>query len=250
MVGEFGVTAAVMRQVGIRLAGLLRFARPHGVGVDRVPFYDGAGPPIGRHAAHDKDVVVDRSAVGRQQADRHHRIGDDVHGGVESLAFGVGNLVLVGGWLEDRLQIDRHRMIAAGDHVFLVQVGGGKDVKQRQPRAGAPEKKRKAPFIRACRVIDEFAPAIAVPRNRANGFQRDRWVGAVQSLDQTVPGDVEPQILRLVDDAARRRRSERYEPTCRRCADRRGPVRSRRRGCRRQRAANRGGSPADPRQDG
>ena len=50
-------------------------------------------------------------------------------------------------------------------------------------------------------MIDEFAPAIAVPRNRANGFQRDRWVGAVQSLDQTVPGDVEPQILRLVDDA-------------------------------------------------
>ena len=91
-------------------------------------------------------------------------------------------------------------MIAAGDHVFLVQVGGGEDVKQRQPRAGALEKEREAPFIRACRVIDVFAPAIVVPRNRANGFQRDRWVGAIQSLDQTVPGDVEPQILRLVDD--------------------------------------------------
>lgn len=85
--------------------------------------------------------------------------------------------------------------------MFLVQVGGGEDVKQRQPRAGALEKEREAPFIRTCRVIDEFAPAIAVPRNRANGFQRDRWVGAVQSLDQTVPSDVEPQILRLVDDA-------------------------------------------------
>ena len=92
MVGEFGVTAAEMRQVGIRLAGLLRFARPHGVGIDRVPFDDGAGTPIGRHAAHGEDVVVDRSAIGGQQADRHHRIGDDVHGGVESLAFGVGIL--------------------------------------------------------------------------------------------------------------------------------------------------------------
>ena len=190
--GEFGVAAAAMRQVGIGLAGLLGFRRPHGVGVDRGPLDDGAGAPIGRHPAHDKDVIVDRSAIGRQQADRHHRIGDDVHGGVESFAFGIGSFVLLGRWLQDRFQINRNRVIAACDHVFLVQIGRGEDVEQRQPCAGAPEEQAKARIIRACRVVDEFAPAIPVPRDRADGLQRDRRGGAVQSLDQSVPGNIEP----------------------------------------------------------
>ena len=49
-------------------------------------------------------------------------------------------------------------------------------------------------------MIDEFGPAVAVPRDRVRGFERDRRFGAVQAFDQGVPGGIKPQILRLVDD--------------------------------------------------
>ena len=32
-------------------------------------------------------------------------------------------------------------------------------------------------------------------------FELDRRIGAVEPLEQSVPGEIEPQILRLVDDA-------------------------------------------------
>ena len=76
-----------------------------------------------------------------------------------------------------------------------------KTVEQRKPGAGAAEKSREALLIGAAGMIDELGPAIAVARDRAHGLERDGRVGAVQSLDQSVPGDIEPQILRLVDDA-------------------------------------------------
>ena len=110
-------------------------------------------------------------------------------------------LALVGGGLKDHFQVDRHRVIAGRDHVLLMHVGRGKAVEQRKPGAGAPEKPAAAFPIGAGGVIDEFGPAIAVARDRAHRLELNRRIGPIQSLDQIVPSDIDPQILRLVDDA-------------------------------------------------
>ena len=197
---ELGVTAVDMRQVRIGFGGDGRFRRPHRVRIDVVPgdFYFRV--PVGGHAADCEHLVVGRAPVGRQQADHHHRIGEDVGGGVKGLVFGVRGAVLLGRSLQDGFQIDRQRMIAGGDHVLLMHVARGEAMKERQPGAGAAEKPLAAGLIGAF-VFDEFGPAVAVARECAHGLELERRARAVQALDQIVPGDIEPQILRLVDDA-------------------------------------------------
>ena len=91
------------------------------------------------------------ASIGRQQADHHHRIGEDVGGGVERLVLGSGDVMLHGGRLQDRFQIDRQRMIAGGDHVLLMHVACREAVKQRKPGAGAPEKALAARLVGARR---------------------------------------------------------------------------------------------------
>ena len=172
-------------------------------------------------------------------------LASDFRGGVEGLRFGLCGFVLVGGRLKDRLQIDRHRMIAGGNHVFLVHVGRREAVKQRKPGAGAPEKSLAAVLIGAARVIDEFGPAVAVARDRAHRLQFDRRAGAVQSLDQAVPGDVEPQILRLVDDARAVLEADDRTERPPLCGSERSPSIVATRLVRRRTEGFRGGSPPD-----
>src|SRR6185369_17831623 len=101
--------------------------------------------------------------------------------------------------LKDRLEIDRHRMLAGSDYVLLVHVIGNEAMKQREPGTGAPEKSLAARAIRA-RMIDKFRPAVAIGCNCTHGLEVD-WRGVlVQPLDQIVPGDIEPQVFRLVDN--------------------------------------------------
>ena len=92
-------------------------------------------------------------------------------------------------------------MLAGRDHVLLVHVGAGEAMEERKPGAGAPEKSLAALVVGAASVIDELGPAVAVARDRAHRLQFDRGAATVQTLDQRVPGDIEAQVLRLVDDA-------------------------------------------------
>ena len=200
MVAEPGIAAVDVRQIGAGLGCLVRFRRPHRIGIDLVPSDFRFGVPVRGHAADGKHDVVGRSSIGGKQAYRGDGIADDFSGGGEGEIFRRFGAALFGAGLQNHFQIDRHRVIAAGDHVLLMHVGCGKAVKQRQPAAGAPEKPRETLRIGARRVIDEFGPAVAVLRDRAHGFELDRRLSAVQALDQSVPGGIEPQILRLVDD--------------------------------------------------
>ena len=118
----------------------------------------------------------------------------------KACASGSCGFVLLSGCLKDRFQIDRHRVVAGCDHVLLVHVIGSEAVEERKPGAGTPEKPLAAFLIGASRMIDEFGPAVTVARDRAHRLQFDRGIGLVQALDQVVPGNVEPQILRLVHD--------------------------------------------------
>ena len=74
-------------------------------------------------------------------------------------------------------------------------------MQERQQRAGAAEKSFAAGGIGTAGVIDEFGPAVAVAREREHRFQHHRSTGAVEARDQIVPGDVEPQILGLINQA-------------------------------------------------
>ncbi len=201
VIAELGVAAVDMRQIGAGLGGLVRFRRPHRVGIDFIPSDFRFGVPVRRHAADGKDDVVGRASISGKQAHRRDGIADDFSGGGEGEIFRRFGAALFGAGLQNHFQIDRHRVIAACDHVLLMHVGCGKAVKQRQPAAGTPEKPRETFRIGARRVIDEFGPAVAVLRDRAHGFELERGLSAVQALDQRVPGGIEPQILRLVDDA-------------------------------------------------
>ena len=144
VIAELGVAAIDMRQIGVGLAGFVRFRRPHRVGIDVVPRDFRFGVPVRGHAADGKDDVVGRASIGGKQADRHDRIADDFGGGVEGEIFRRFGAALFGAGLQNHFQIDRHRVIAARDHVLLMHVGGGKAVEQRKPAAGAPEKPREA----------------------------------------------------------------------------------------------------------
>ncbi len=201
MIAELGVAAVDVRQIGAGPGGFLRLRRPHRVGIDVVPDDVRSGIPVRGHAADGKDFVVGRASIGRKQADRHDRIADDIGGGIEGEIFRGFGVAFLGSGLQNHFQIDRHRVIAARDHVLLVHVGCGEAVKQRQQAAGTSEKPRETFRIGARRVIDELGPAVAVLRDRAHGFELDRGLRAVQAFDQRVPGGIEPQILRLIDDA-------------------------------------------------
>ena len=158
------------------------------------------GIPVRGHSAHRKDIVVGRPAIGGKQADHHDRVGEDFHGGVKGLSLGFLRFVLLGGCLKNRFQIDRHRVIAGRNHVLLMHVSGREAVEERKPSAGPPEKSLAAFLIGASRMVNELGPTVTVPRNRAHRLQFEWRPGPVQSLDQGVPGNIEPQILRLVHD--------------------------------------------------
>ena len=96
VIAELGIAAIHVRQVRRSGASFLRFHRAHGVGVDLHPFDDRSRSPVGGHAAHGEHIVVDRSAIGRQQANGHDRIGDDIHRRVERFRFGLADFVLFG----------------------------------------------------------------------------------------------------------------------------------------------------------
>ena len=92
-------------------------------------------------------------------------------------------------------------MLASRDHVLLVHVGAGEAVEERKPCARPPEKSLAALVVGAAGMIDELGPAVTVARDRAHRLQFDRGAAAVQPLDQRMPGGIEAQVLRLVDDA-------------------------------------------------
>ena len=92
-------------------------------------------------------------------------------------------------------------MLARRDHVLLVHVAAGEAVEQRKPGACPPEKSIAAGGLGASGMIDELGPAITVARDCVHRLELDRSAAAVQALDQCVPGDIEAQVLRLVDDA-------------------------------------------------
>ena len=73
-------------------------------------------------------------------------------------------------------------------------------MQEREPGAGPPEEPPATFRVGASRVRDEFGPAIAVARDGAHGPQLHRGIAPVQPIDQGAPGDVEPQILGLVND--------------------------------------------------
>ncbi len=49
-------------------------------------------------------------------------------------------------------------------------------------------------------MLDASGPSIAVARKRARRSQFDRGRCAVQTADQLLPGNIDPQIFRLVND--------------------------------------------------
>ena len=49
-------------------------------------------------------------------------------------------------------------------------------------------------------MLDTFGPSVAVARQRARRFQFDRGRRAVQAVDQLLPGNIDPQIFRLIND--------------------------------------------------
>ena len=82
----------------------------------------------------------------------------------KACASGSSDLCCCGKGLQDHFKVDRHRMIAAGDDVLLMHVGGGEAMKERQPCAG-PAKEPLGPLlIGAPRMVDEFGPAVTVAR--------------------------------------------------------------------------------------
>ena len=168
-----------------------------------------------------KTLLSDRAAIGGKQADRHDRVGEDFDSGVEGLdPRAPRTLCSSARRLQHRFQIDRHRVIARGDHVLLMHVGRGEAVQQREPGAGAAEESRAAVRVGAAGMRDEFGPAIAVARDGADGFQRDRRDrrgSAARSRRARRCRAADPWACRR---RARRRRNDRCGPSGRHCADR------------------------------
>jgi hypothetical protein len=140
VVAEPGVTAVHMREVGNTSVSLRRFCQPHRIGIDVAPGAVGLRRPVRGHSAHREHIVLGRASVGGKQPDRQDRIGDDFRRCRVGLTRDIVGVWLVAAALQDRLQIDRHGMLARCDHVLLMHVGRGKAMEQREPGAGAPEK--------------------------------------------------------------------------------------------------------------
>ncbi len=115
-------------------------------------------------------------------------------------ASGIAGSSLLGKSLQDQFNVDRRRMLAAGDEVFLMHVGGGKAMKQRQPRAGASEKTLDPLLVGTAGMVDEFDPAVAVAHDRRRCFELHWRARAIQSRDKLVPGRIEAQVFGLVNN--------------------------------------------------
>src|SRR4029450_1828078 len=91
-------------------------------------------------------------------------------------------------------------MVAGSDHVFLVHVIRNKAMEQRKPRARTPKKQFASCRAGVFGVVDKLSPTIAVRRNRTHGSELNRCASPVQPLHKIVPGDVEAEILWLVNN--------------------------------------------------
>src|SRR5262249_55808590 len=93
-------------------------------------------------------------------------------------------------------------------HVLLVHIVGDETMKEREPCAGAFEEPLAPRLVGAPCMIDKFSPTIAVPRNGVDRLEFDWRIRAVQARNELEPGNIEPEILRLVDDPRTVRKGE------------------------------------------
>lgn len=145
-----------------RFAGAREFAghpdQPHAVGTWIGPI-DAVGGQLAASAGEAGDVdrtVFAREELGEEQGaldrPRQHRRG--------RVALRRGGRRR----LEQRLDVDQHRLVTAGDDVLVVDVGGVERVQQRQEDALPPVEAVDVADVRARPVLDEPEPAVARAR--------------------------------------------------------------------------------------
>jgi hypothetical protein len=93
-------------------------------------------------------------------------------------------------------------MISSCDHILFVHVGNRKNVKQTEPRSGAPEKALKFSPVGTFGMVYEFTPAIAIACQDTRWPQIYRRIAGIQPLDNADPARVKPEILWLIEDLA------------------------------------------------
>src|SRR5262249_1286834 len=99
-----------------------------------------------------------------------------------------------------RFQIDRIRVLAGGDEVFLVDIDALERIRQAQQGAAAPVVSACVALVSAGARFDELDPAVRGARQHAQRRQRVREPLSVQPLDEREERGVEPEILWLVDE--------------------------------------------------
>ena len=187
------------RQVRRRPAGFLHHRRPHRVGVDVVPHQLLARRPF-RGDASGRMNAVRGLSVRRQQADRRYRVRDQFPRGLVGLRFRPRSIGSRCAGLKEGFDIDRHRMVAGGDHVLVMNIAGHKAVEEREPCPGSTEEPLAALLRLAPGVVDELGPSVAVTRNTFGSAEFNGRI-AVEPLDERLPRDIESQIAWFVHDA-------------------------------------------------
>jgi len=103
--------------------------------------------------------------------------------------------------LDNGLQVDRHRMAAAGDDALVVQVGGVQHVPQREQLAGTlPEQTH---VVRIGEPVgNELGPPMGGAVEHARTLQVGQAAFPIDPADEAVECRVQGNRVRLVDDAA------------------------------------------------
>ena len=86
--------------------------------------------------------------------------------------------------VEERLEVDEHRVLARGDYVLEVEVGGVQGVQQRHGRAEALVVAREARLVGAGRVRHVLAPPVRAAVEGGGGAQRRVLAERVEARDE------------------------------------------------------------------
>ena len=160
MVAKLGVTAVDMRQIwnALRFRLLFFFAGRILSELMLVHVSLGLCGQVRDHAADRKEIIFGRPwrrpEAGRPSlTDRLWTMSMAASKAFSPGASASFDFCSSAACLQDHFQIDRHRMIAGRNHVFLVHVAAREAVEQRKPGAGTPEKSPAALLVGASALL-------------------------------------------------------------------------------------------------
>jgi hypothetical protein len=111
--------------------------------------------------------------------------------------------------MQQGFPIDQHEVLAARDQILVMAIRPPECVEQTQQHAGAPVEAIRGGKVVAGPVLDILHPAVVAPVEHLDDPEIQKLAVSIAPGEDVIEGDLQSQILRLVDEAKSRLEGER-----------------------------------------